>query len=139
LPVEAPTKRPGIHSTSQSFEEITMTCNLAQSNEIGIPWIREGDYRQFKEMLGRDLPLQYADWRRYATSMITRVERQGIPVRKIDIAPATFLQWCSRHNRRVCRIAMQRYADEHIDMERRHRVPQSCRAMRSSALESSRG
>ena len=87
---------------------------MNRPRRVGLPWYSADDYDVLRACLadGARLPERYEMWRVSAEQIEGEVQRSGVEVVRVPIAPDAFLAWCARTGLASDGSARARYAAE---------------------------
>ena len=87
---------------------------MNRPRRVGLPWYNADDYDALRACLvdGTRLPERYEGWRISAEQIEGEVQRSGVEVVRVPIAPDAFLAWCARAGLESDGSARARYAAE---------------------------
>jgi len=90
---------------------------------LGVAWFREDDWPRWLAMDANFQP-DYQHWLRRMNAVFTDLQAKGVPVVKVVLDPAEFLEWSSANGRGVGTGARAAFAAikamQLDDRERRH-------------------
>ena len=89
---------------------------MNRPRRVGLPWYNADDYDALRACLvdGTRLPERYEVWRISAEQIEGEVQRSGVEVVRVPIAPDAFLAWCARTGLASDGSARARYAAEAV-------------------------
>lgn len=87
---------------------------MNRPRRVGLPWYAPEHYEALRASLadGTKLPPHYETWRIATEQMEREVQRSGVAVVRVPIAPEAFAAWCSRTGLSSDGPARARYAAE---------------------------
>jgi hypothetical protein len=92
---------------------------MSRPRRVGLPWYDPENYDALRHGLadGAKLPPAYETWRLATEQMEREVQRSGVEVVRVPIAPDVFAAWCERNGIRSDAGARSRYAAEVLSRE----------------------
>ena len=89
---------------------------MSRPRRVGLPWYSADNYDALRACLadGTRLPKRYEMWRVSAEQIEREVQRSGVEVVRVPIAPDAFLAWCARTGLASDGSARARYAAEAV-------------------------
>jgi hypothetical protein len=87
---------------------------MDRPRSVGLPWYEAESYAALRASLadGDKLPPLYETWRIATEQMEREVQRSGVSVVRVPIAPDAFADWCARAGLSPDAAARARYAAE---------------------------
>ena len=73
---------------------------MPQPDAVGVPWIKESEYSDVKELMedGDTMPDSYSEWESGAESVESKFEEAGHRTIRVFIHPKEFEEWCEANN-----------------------------------------
>lgn len=87
---------------------------MDRPRRVGLPWYEPDCYDALRARLadGDRLPPRYETWRNATEQMEREVQRSGVAVVRVPIAPDAFAAWCAQAGLSPDAVARARYAAE---------------------------
>ena len=79
---------------------------------IGIAWFAENDWIEWKNISEDKLEDKYEDWVMEALLARARFEEKGYIVKKVNITPSNFIEWCKKNNTKLDSSSRSQYVSE---------------------------
>ncbi len=79
---------------------------------IGIAWFNENDWEEWKNISEDQIEDNYDDWLVEASLSKSKLEDQGFTVKKVNISPTNFKNWCKKNNKKLDSSSRSEYVSE---------------------------